>query len=53
MTVGGRNLECREKLEVEGVMLSVGSGFASQVGCEQEKKETFQRKMDEEIQGIP
>uniref|UniRef100_A0A7N8XCY4 Endonuclease/exonuclease/phosphatase domain-containing protein n=1 Tax=Mastacembelus armatus TaxID=205130 RepID=A0A7N8XCY4_9TELE len=41
------------KLEVEGVMLNVVSGYAPQVGCELEEKEKFWREMDEVIQGTP
>lgn len=38
------------KLKVEGVVVNVGSGCASQVEREQEEKEIFWRKMDEKIQ---
>ncbi|KAK3518931.1 hypothetical protein QTP70_015520 [Hemibagrus guttatus] len=41
------------KLEVEGVMLNVVSGYAPQVGCELEEKERFWSELDEVIESIP
>ncbi|KAK3573842.1 hypothetical protein QTP86_032881 [Hemibagrus guttatus] len=41
------------KLEIEGVMLNVVSGYAQQVGCELEKKERFWSKLDEVMESIP
>ncbi|KAK3543029.1 hypothetical protein QTP70_008710 [Hemibagrus guttatus] len=35
------------KLEIEGVMLNVVSGYAPQVGCELEEKERFWSELDE------
>ena len=36
------------KIEIEGVMLNVVSGYAPQVGCELEEKEKFWSERDEE-----
>ncbi|KAK3570259.1 hypothetical protein QTP86_017110 [Hemibagrus guttatus] len=41
------------KLEIEGVMLNVVSGYAPQVGCELEEKEGFWSELDEVIESIP
>ncbi|MCJ8733955.1 hypothetical protein PDJAM_G00229720 [Pangasius djambal] len=41
------------KLEIEGVMLNVVSGYAPQVGCELEGKERFWSELDEVIESIP
>ena len=41
------------KLEIEGVMLNVVSGYAPQVGCEYEEKEIFWSEFDEVMQSIP
>ncbi|MCI4395274.1 hypothetical protein PGIGA_G00178440 [Pangasianodon gigas] len=41
------------KLEIEGVMLNVVSGYAPQVGCELEEKERFWSELDEGIESIP
>ncbi|KAK3534263.1 hypothetical protein QTP86_008521 [Hemibagrus guttatus] len=41
------------KLEIEGVMLNVVSGYAPQVGCELEEKERFCRELDEVMESIP
>ncbi|MCJ8739195.1 hypothetical protein PDJAM_G00044620 [Pangasius djambal] len=41
------------KLEIEGVMLNVVSGYAPQVGCELEEKERFWSELDEAIESIP
>ncbi|KAK3549961.1 hypothetical protein QTP86_016841, partial [Hemibagrus guttatus] len=41
------------KLEIEGVMLNVVSGYAPQVGCELEEKETFWSELDELMESIP
>ncbi|MCJ8736328.1 hypothetical protein PDJAM_G00258270 [Pangasius djambal] len=41
------------KLEIEGVMLKVVSGYAPQVGCELEQKERFWSELDEVIESIP
>ncbi|KAK3543950.1 hypothetical protein QTP70_031858, partial [Hemibagrus guttatus] len=41
------------KLEIEGVMLNVISGYAPQVGCELEEKERFWSELDEVIESIP
>ncbi|KAK3557295.1 hypothetical protein QTP70_026684, partial [Hemibagrus guttatus] len=41
------------KLEVEGVMLNVVSGYAPQVGCELEEKERFRSELDEVMESIP
>ncbi|MCJ8749429.1 hypothetical protein PDJAM_G00176230 [Pangasius djambal] len=41
------------KLEIEGVMLNVVSGYAPQVGCELEEKERFWSELDEVIENIP
>ncbi|KAK3539406.1 hypothetical protein QTP70_006469 [Hemibagrus guttatus] len=41
------------KLEIEGVMLNVVSGYAPQVGCEIEEKERFWRELDEVMESIP
>ncbi|MCJ8735585.1 hypothetical protein PDJAM_G00248890 [Pangasius djambal] len=41
------------KLEIEGVMLDVVSGYAPQVGCELEEKERFWSELDEVIESIP
>ncbi|MCJ8736373.1 hypothetical protein PDJAM_G00257620 [Pangasius djambal] len=41
------------KLEIEGVMLKVVSGYAPQVGCELEEKERFWSELDEVIESIP
>ncbi|KAK3524853.1 hypothetical protein QTP86_007842 [Hemibagrus guttatus] len=41
------------KVEIEGVMLNVVSGYAPQVGCELEEKERFWSKLDEVMESIP
>ncbi|KAK3510341.1 hypothetical protein QTP70_004927 [Hemibagrus guttatus] len=41
------------KLEIEGVMLNVFSGYAPQVGCELEEKERFWSELDEVMESIP
>ncbi|MCJ8733950.1 hypothetical protein PDJAM_G00229570 [Pangasius djambal] len=41
------------KLEIEGMMLNVVSGYAPQVGCELEEKERFWSELDEVIESIP
>ncbi|KAK3555175.1 hypothetical protein QTP86_010042 [Hemibagrus guttatus] len=41
------------KLEIEGVMLNVVSGYAPQVGCELEGKERFWSELDEVMESIP
>ncbi|MCJ8733560.1 hypothetical protein PDJAM_G00224980 [Pangasius djambal] len=41
------------KLEIEGLMLNVVSGYAPQVGCELEEKERFWSELDEVIKNIP
>ncbi|KAK3543979.1 hypothetical protein QTP70_032740, partial [Hemibagrus guttatus] len=41
------------KLELEGVMLNVVSGYAPQVGCELEEKEKFWSELDEVMESIP
>ncbi|MCJ8742455.1 hypothetical protein PDJAM_G00082310 [Pangasius djambal] len=41
------------KLEIEGVMLNVVSGYDPQVGCELEEKERFWSELDEVIESIP
>ncbi|KAK3569040.1 hypothetical protein QTP86_021557 [Hemibagrus guttatus] len=41
------------KLEIEGVMLNVVSGYAPQVGCELEEKEGFWSVLDEVMESIP
>ncbi|KAK3512879.1 hypothetical protein QTP70_028949, partial [Hemibagrus guttatus] len=41
------------KLEIEGVMLNVISGYTPQVGCELEEKERFWSELDEVIESIP
>ncbi|KAK3566754.1 hypothetical protein QTP86_004437 [Hemibagrus guttatus] len=41
------------KLEIEGVMLNVVSGYAPQVGCEKEEKERFWSELDEVMESIP
>ncbi|KAK3516881.1 hypothetical protein QTP70_028197, partial [Hemibagrus guttatus] len=41
------------KLEFEGVMLNVVSGYAPQVGCELEEKEKFWSELDEVMESIP
>ncbi|KAK3543975.1 hypothetical protein QTP70_032735, partial [Hemibagrus guttatus] len=41
------------KLEIEGVMLNVVSGYAPQVGCELEEKERFWNELDEVMESIP
>ncbi|KAK3557500.1 hypothetical protein QTP70_028305, partial [Hemibagrus guttatus] len=41
------------KLEIEGVMLNVISGYAPQVGCELEEKERFWSELDEVMESIP
>ncbi|KAK3564490.1 hypothetical protein QTP86_022780 [Hemibagrus guttatus] len=41
------------KLEIEGVMLNVISGYAPQVGCELEEKEKFWSELDEVMESIP
>ncbi|KAK3531808.1 hypothetical protein QTP70_029724, partial [Hemibagrus guttatus] len=41
------------KLEIEGVMLNVVSGYTSQVGCELEEKERFWSELDEVMESIP
>ncbi|KAK3542768.1 hypothetical protein QTP70_002967 [Hemibagrus guttatus] len=41
------------KLEIEGVMLNVVSGYAPQVGCELKEKEGFWSELDEVIESIP
>ncbi|KAK3517034.1 hypothetical protein QTP70_032526, partial [Hemibagrus guttatus] len=41
------------KLEIEGVMLNVVSGYAPQVGCELEEKERFWSELDEVRESIP
>ncbi|KAK3528677.1 hypothetical protein QTP70_007721 [Hemibagrus guttatus] len=43
----------RLKLEIEGVMLNVVSGYAPQVGCELEEKERFWSELDEVMESIP
>ncbi|KAK3531455.1 hypothetical protein QTP70_020536 [Hemibagrus guttatus] len=41
------------KLEIEGVMLNVVSGYAPQVGCELEEKERFWSELDKVMESIP
>ena len=41
------------KLEIEGVIFNVVSGYAPQVGCELEEKEKFWSELDEVMQSIP
>ncbi|KAK3565194.1 hypothetical protein QTP86_001011 [Hemibagrus guttatus] len=41
------------KLEIEGVMLNVVSGYAPQVGCELVEKELFWSELDEVMESIP
>ncbi|MCJ8736302.1 hypothetical protein PDJAM_G00258210 [Pangasius djambal] len=41
------------KLEIEGVMLNVVSGYAPHVGCELEEKERLWSELDEVIESIP
>ncbi|KAK3568222.1 hypothetical protein QTP86_000213 [Hemibagrus guttatus] len=41
------------KLEIEGVMLNVVSGYAPQVGCELEEKERFWSELAEVMESIP
>ncbi|KAK3518110.1 hypothetical protein QTP70_033330, partial [Hemibagrus guttatus] len=41
------------KLEFEGVMLNVVSGYAPQVGCVLEEKERFWSELDEVMESIP
>ncbi|KAK3569725.1 hypothetical protein QTP86_004047 [Hemibagrus guttatus] len=41
------------KLEIEGVMLNIVSGYAPQVGCELVKKERFWSELDEVMESIP
>ncbi|KAK3507209.1 hypothetical protein QTP70_010211 [Hemibagrus guttatus] len=41
------------KLEIEGVMLNVVSGYAPQVGCELEEKVRFWSELDEVMESIP
>ncbi|KAK3525914.1 hypothetical protein QTP70_010969 [Hemibagrus guttatus] len=41
------------KLEIEGVMLNVVSGYAPQLGCELEEKERFWSELDEVMESIP
>ncbi|KAK2919253.1 hypothetical protein Q8A73_003624 [Channa argus] len=41
------------KLEIEGVMFNVVSGYAPQVGCELEEKKKFWSELDEVMQSIP
>ena len=41
------------KLEMEGVMMNVITGYASQVDCEIEEKEKFWSKLDEVVESIP
>ncbi|KAK3521658.1 hypothetical protein QTP70_014697 [Hemibagrus guttatus] len=41
------------KLEIEGVMLNVVSGYVPQVGCELEEKEKFWSELDEVMESIP
>ncbi|KAK3522273.1 hypothetical protein QTP86_000681 [Hemibagrus guttatus] len=41
------------KLEIEGVMLNVVSGYAPQVGCELEEKERLWSELDEVMESIP
>ncbi|KAK3537277.1 hypothetical protein QTP70_006997 [Hemibagrus guttatus] len=41
------------KLEIEGVMLNVVSGYAPQVGCELEEKERFWSELDEVMESTP
>ncbi|KAK3529834.1 hypothetical protein QTP86_007200 [Hemibagrus guttatus] len=41
------------KLEIEGVMLNVVSGYAPQVGCELDEKERFLSELDEVMESIP
>ena len=41
------------KLETEGVMFNVVSGYAPQVACELEKKEKFWSEENEVMQSIP
>ncbi|KAK3535066.1 hypothetical protein QTP70_003030 [Hemibagrus guttatus] len=41
------------KLEIEGVMLNVVSGYAPQVGCELGEKEKFWSELDEVMESIP
>ncbi|KAK3530930.1 hypothetical protein QTP70_006515 [Hemibagrus guttatus] len=40
------------KLEIEGMMLNVVSGYAPQVGCELEEKERFWSELDEVMESI-
>ncbi|KAK3569470.1 hypothetical protein QTP86_031432 [Hemibagrus guttatus] len=40
------------KLEIEGVMLNVVSGYAPQVGCQLEEKERFWSELDEVMESI-
>ena len=40
------------KLEIEGVMFSVATGYTPQAGCEFEEKDKFCREVDEVMQSI-
>ncbi|KAK3570685.1 hypothetical protein QTP86_025027 [Hemibagrus guttatus] len=41
------------KLEIEGVMLNVVSGYAPQISCELEEKERFWSELNEVMESIP
>ncbi|KAK3535778.1 hypothetical protein QTP70_021098, partial [Hemibagrus guttatus] len=41
------------KLEIEGLILNVVSGYVPQVGCELEEKERFWSELDEVMESIP
>ena len=43
----------RLKVEIEGVMFSIVSGYDPQVGCELEEKNKFWNEVDEGMQIIP
>ena len=41
------------KLDIEGVMMTVISAYATQVGCPREEKDKFWTDVDEVVESIP
>ena len=41
------------KLVIEGVMITIISAYASQIGCDMEEKERFWSDLDEVVKSVP
>ena len=49
----GRVNRLSDRMIIEGVMMTVISAYAPQVGCLREEKDTFWTDLDEVVEGIP